>query len=61
MLKVSLVFTSSYGLNVMLLSFSVSGSTAAVHTGDTGLNLTCNKFYHSIIFNAHYNSESDKH
>ena len=34
-------FMSSYGLNVaMILGFCVSGSTAAVHTGDVGLNPT---------------------
>ena len=27
-------FMSSYGLNVMILGFCVSGSTAAVYTGD---------------------------
>jgi len=32
----------------MIFGFCESGSTAAVHTGN-------------VIFNAHYNSESDKH
>jgi len=29
---------SSYGLDVMILGFCVSGSTAAVHSGDMGSN-----------------------
>jgi len=31
---------SSYKLDVMILGFCVSGSTAAVHTGDADLNPT---------------------
>jgi len=31
---------SSYGLNVMILGFCVSGSTAVVHAGEVGSNLT---------------------
>jgi len=33
-------FLSSYGLNVTILGFCVSGSTVAVHFGDAGLNPT---------------------
>jgi len=32
-------FVSSYGLIVMILGFCVSGSIAAVHTGDVGSSL----------------------
>jgi len=31
---------SSYGLQVMILGFHASGSTVAVHSGDTGSNPT---------------------
>jgi len=48
---------SSYGHDVMILSFCISGTKAAVHTGDAGLNSTWSNFC-SII--SHYNSESDK-
>jgi len=42
---------SSYRLDVMILCFSVSGSMAAVHTGDVGSNPTCMKeFFHPVIF-----------
>jgi len=34
---------SDYGFNIMILGFSASGCTAAVHTGDTGLNPTWSK------------------
>jgi len=39
-----LVFMSSYGLIVMILGFCISGSTAAVHTGDVGSSPTWNIF-----------------
>jgi len=35
---VSLVFMSSYGL-IVVIGFCVSGTTAAVHTGDAGSSL----------------------
>jgi len=47
---------SSYGLNIVILGFSVSGSAAAVHTGDADFSPTWNNlFFHPIC------SESDKH
>jgi len=50
---VSLGFVSSYGLIVMILGFCVSGSTAAVHTGDAGSSPTKQFFSFNNFFNVH--------
>jgi len=36
---------SSYGLDEMILGFCVSGSTAAIHTGDACSNPTWGNFF----------------
>jgi len=60
---------SSYGLIIMILGFYVGGGTAAIHrlhSGDAGWNPWVRVpleaiFFIQYFFNAHYNSEGDKH
>jgi len=50
----------SYGLNVMVSGFRISGTTAVVHTGDAGLNpqfFLFNNFLTRIIIVKVTNSE----
>ena len=46
---VSLVFISSYGLDAMILSFCVSGSTVAIHSGDASSSPIWSIFHSRIV------------
>jgi len=57
---------SNYGFIVMIVGFCVSNSTAAVQSGDAGWSPRVQVlleiiFFTQQFFNAHYNSEDDKH